>query len=163
MPTTTKPHRAPTARRFQAALTAHGTVRGACDACGFSLQALRKRRTDGSFAHPELVAVTDAHNAARQAHGEKLVVWVHLPATTLTRLDRYVAGRAHLGAWKTSRSAVARDMVTAALRGPLPAPLPDEGEKVALSLGDAWRALVAVAEDAPGVLRAILAEQQIDG
>lgn len=158
-----KPHRAPTARRFQAALTAHGTVRGACDACGFSLQALRKRRADGSFAHPELVAVTEAHNAARAAHGEKLVVWVHLPATTLVRLDRYVAGRAHLGAWKASRSAVARDMVTAALRGPLPAPLPDEGEKVALSLGDAWRALVAVAEDAPSVLRAILAEQQIDG
>ncbi len=154
-----KPHRAPSARRFTAALAAHGTVRGACDACNFSLQALRKRRTDGSFAHPELVAITEAHNAARQAHGEKRIVWVHLPPATITRLDWHVAERAHLGAWKASRSAVARDMVTAALKGPLPAPLPEAGEKVALSLGDAWRALVAVAEDAPGILRAILAEQ----
>lgn len=163
MPTTTKPHRAPTARRFQAALAAHGTVRGACDACGFSLQALRKRRTDGSFAHPELVAVTDAHNAARQAHGEKRIVWVHLPLWIIVRLDRYVACRAHLGAWKASRSAVARDMVTAALRGPLPEWMPEAGEKVALSLGNTWRALQKhVGGAAPGVLRAILAEQQID-
>lgn len=158
-----KPHRAPSARRFEAALAAHGTVRGACDACGFSLQALRKRRADGSFAHPDLVAVTDAHNAARAAHGEKFVVWVHLPLATLTRLDRHVAGRAHLGRWKASRSAVARDMVTAALQGPLPEPLPEAGERVALSLGDAWRRLAAAAEDGPGVLRAILARQEIDG
>ncbi len=156
-----KPHRAPSARRFQAALTAHGTVRGACDACGISLQAVLARRADGSPSHPDLLAILNAY-AAQRSGGAKVIVRVHLPPATLARLDRFVAGREGLGRYRQSRSAVARDMVTAALKGPLPEPLPEAGDEVALSLGDAWRALVAVAEDSPGVLRAVLARQEID-
>lgn len=66
----------PTPEQLRAALADHRLVRDACKALGTSLAAIRGRRVDGSYTHPDLVAVLDAR--AERSAGEATMVRVRV-------------------------------------------------------------------------------------
>lgn len=62
----------PTPEQLHVALADHRRVRDACKALGTSLAAIRNRRVDGSYTHPDLVAVLNAR-AERSASEAAMV------------------------------------------------------------------------------------------
>lgn len=163
----------PTPEQLRAALREHVRVKPACAALGTTLAGIRCKRADRTFLHPELVAVIDAHTAAQRLPRDKdRKAGRHtlaLPPPIRKRLTVLCAARAAVvGPKRASRSAIARLLIDAALRGPLPAPLPgDGGLLVDLDLGPSWERLAAALdttdpETIAGHVRAILAQQEID-
>jgi hypothetical protein len=150
----------PTPVALRRALATHRGAEDAFRALSVTRQAIY-RKADGAHVHPELVAILREHVAAtreqRNARGELGKHSVALPPEVVVRLR--VHGR------RLSR--VVRATIAAALRGPLPAPLPaDGGVVVTLDLGATWGALGAAAgtEDPQriaGILRAILASADV--
>ena len=156
----------PTPEQLRAALRDHPRPADAFAACGTTKAGVYLKR-DGQHTHPELVAILRKHAAAgrlprdgQRKAGKHLLA---LPPETVARLDALAAGRP-----RASRSAVARELLAAALLGPLPDPLPgDRAMKVTLDLGPVWPALAArLGTDDPqtiaGVVRAILARGRIE-
>lgn len=127
------------------------------------------------YKAPELKAVLEAHREAagpRAAPGRPTTGRdtsrsgqhdIALSPAALAQLDARAAARASVvGPKAASRSSAARELVEAALRGPLPPPEPaGRWRKVKLDLGPAWDALAAHLEtndpqEVAGVVRAIL-------
>mgnify|MGYP003442780662 FL=1 len=151
----------PTPDALRRALATHRGAEDAFRALAITRQAIY-RKVDGVHVHPDLVAILQAHAATdrdarriaqRNARGE---LGKHCVAVT-------PAIAARLAGHGRRLSRVVRGMVAAALRGPLPAPLPaDRGIVVTLDLGEAWTALgAALGTEDPqqiaSILRGILA------
>ncbi len=152
---------APTAEALKAAL-ATMPPEAAFASFGVTRQAIYYKRR-GVYIHPDLVAVLREHAAAtadrtpRNASGKQGLRKLRLPAAAVAYLDALARGQ-HRG----RRSGVARDLLRAALLGPLPAPEEASGGRVVLDLGPVWDALAARVGPDPqaiaGVVRAIFSE-----
>lgn len=121
-----------------AALVQHVTIERAAKALGVTRAWLYKR--------PDLRAVLLEYKASRPKRGASRKLGAHevtLPVETLAALDARCAARAvKVGPKRATRSAVARDTLTAAVGRPLPPPEPASGgTQVWLDLGDAWHAI----------------------
>ncbi len=142
---------APTPDALRRALATHRGAEDAFRSLAITRQAIY-RKVDGVHVYPDLVAILREHTAAqraqRNARGE---LGKHCVAVT-------PAIAARLTGHGRSLSWVARSMVAAALRGPLPAPLPaDGGLVVTLDLGAAWTALgAALGTEDPQAIASIL-------
>ena len=165
----------PTPDQLRAALREHPRPADAFKALGVTKQGVYFKRKDGTYQHPELVAILREHAAAaaeqlpRDAQRKVGKHFLALPPEILAGLDAVAAEEARrVGPKRASRSAVARRLVEDALQGPLPSPVSgDRAMKVTLDLGPAWDRLGAqLGTEDPrtiaGVVRAILAQKKID-
>jgi hypothetical protein len=154
-----------TAEQFAAVLQTHPHIRiaDAARAVGLSKARVYQREDLKALAQAHVAAERKPRNAARQLGCHSLA----LSHAILDRLDAYRAIMARrLGPARASRSAAVRAILAAALVGPLPEPLPAEGDVVVLDLGDVWDKVAAVIGDGTpssvaAAIRGILAASQV--
>jgi len=152
-----------TAAAFAAALQTHPRVADAARAVGLSKARVYQRADLKALAQAHVAAERKPRNAARQLGCHSLA----LSHAILDRLDAYRAIMARrLGPARASRSAAVRAILAAALGGPLPEPLPAEGDVIVLDLGDVWdKVASAIGDDTPphvaGAIRGALAAAQV--
>jgi len=161
----------PTPEQLELELPRHNTIAEACQALGSTKAGVYYRRPgSGDYQHPQLVAICQAHVAARKiprdARGKAGEHKLALSPEALAWLDDLAAKRAaQRGGKRAFRSAVARELLETALQAPLPPPLPGaRGMTVKLDLGEVWTALGAARgtndpQEIAGIVRAILTTQ----